>query len=272
MASTDRTPAAKRVPMDSMRKTALVAGVLYVITFLASIPAVFLLGPVLTDPNYITSAGADTQVMLGAALDLVTALAGIGTAIALFSVVRRQHEGLALGFVTTRLVEGAVIVIGVMSILAVVTLRQPGATGVEATSLAITGHALVAVRDWTFIVGPTLMAGLNALMLAPLMYRSGLVPRVIPAAGLVGGPLLIASTIGILLGVNELGTVWAGLATAPIFFWELSLGLWMTFKGFRKDAPLMVAAAAEAASPERPAGVARASVGIATNAGAASAS
>jgi hypothetical protein len=231
-----------------MRKTALVAGVLYVITFLASIPAVFLLGPVLTDPSYITSAGADTQVSLGAMLDLVTALAGIGTAVALFSIVRRQHEGLAIGFVTTRLVEGAVIAIGVMSILAVVTLRQPGATGVEAISLLITGHALVAVRDWTFIVGPTLMAGLNALMLAPLMYRSGLVPRVIPAAGLVGAPLLISAAIGILLGVNQLGTLWTGLATAPIFFWELSLGLWMIFKGFRKDAPLMVEAAADTTS------------------------
>jgi mannose/fructose/N-acetylgalactosamine-specific phosphotransferase system component IIC len=119
--------AARRGPTDPTRRTALVAGILYLVTFLSSIPAVFLLGPVLTDPHYVTGAGADAQVSLGALLDLVNALACIGTAVALYSVVRRQHEGLALGFVTTRMFEAAVIAIGVVSILAVVTLRQTGA-------------------------------------------------------------------------------------------------------------------------------------------------
>ena len=120
--------------MTSARRTALVAGILYLITFASAIPAVFLLDPVLNDPNYIVSAGADTQVTLGAFLDLVNALACIGTAVALFSVVKRQHEGFALGFVTTRMFEAAVIVIGVVCLLAIVTLRQPDATGAEATA------------------------------------------------------------------------------------------------------------------------------------------
>jgi hypothetical protein len=162
--------------MDSTRKTALVAGILYLITFASSIPAYFLLEPVLNDPNYIIGAGADSQVAFGACLDLVNALAAIGTAVALFSVVRRQHEGLALGFVTTRMFEAATIVIGVVSILAVVTLRQDGAASGDAASLVPVGQALVAVHDWTAIIGPG-MAGLNALLLGTLMYRSGLVPR-----------------------------------------------------------------------------------------------
>jgi hypothetical protein len=242
------TTATKRAPMDSMRKTALVAGVLYLITFISSIPAVFLLDPVLSNPNYIVSAGADTQVIGGAFLDLVNAIAAIGTAVALFSVVRRQNEGFALGFVTARMFEAAVIVVGVVSILAVVSLRQAGATGADAASLVTTGRALVAIRDWTFLLGPSLIPGVNALLLGYLMYRSRLVPRLIPALGLVGGPLLISSAVGTMFGVNDAVSVWSGVALLPIFLWELSLGLWMTFKGFQRSAPLMVEAAAQAAS------------------------
>ena len=161
-------------PLDPTRRTALVGGVLYLVTFAASIPAFFLLGPVLTDPSYIVSAGADGQVRLGALLDLVNALACIGTAVALFSVVKREHEGLALGFVTSRMFEAAVITTGVVCILAVVTLRGDGAANGETASLVPVGQALVAVRDWTFVLGPG-MAGLNALLIGTLMYRARLV-------------------------------------------------------------------------------------------------
>src|SRR5262245_28197186 len=154
--------------MTSVRRTALVAGVLYLITFLASIPAVVLLDPILSDPNYIVSAGADTRVTAGALLDLVNALACIGTAVALFPLLRWEHEGLALGFVTTRMFEAAVIVIGVVALLSVVTLRDPGAAGTQAVSLVTTGKALVAIRDWTFLIGPGIVPGLNALLLGKI--------------------------------------------------------------------------------------------------------
>jgi hypothetical protein len=226
------TRTSTRVPMGSLRRTALVGGTFYVLTFLASIPALFLLGPVLNDPAYIVSAGSDTQVTWGAFLDLVTALTGIGTAVALFPVVKRQDEGLALGFVTTRLFEAAVIVIGVVCVLTVVALRQPGATGAHAESLVTTGQALVAARDWTFLLGPNVMAGLNALLLGTLMYKSGLVPRLIPTIGLVGAPLLLGVTFATMFGLTEHGSAWWVLA-APIFVWELSLGLYLMIKGFR---------------------------------------
>jgi hypothetical protein len=229
---TPATAARKRVPVGSMRKTALMGGAFYLITFASSIPAVFLLSPVLNDPNYIVSSGADTQVTWGAFLDLVNALAAIGTAVALFPVVKRQSEALALGFVTTRIFEAAVIVIGVVSLLTIVTLRQSGATGAEAHSLVVAGQSLVAVRDWTFLLGPNVMAGLNALLLGTLMYKSGLVPRVIPALGLFGAPLLLAVTIATIFGLTEHGSAWWVVA-APIFVWELSLGIYLVVKGFK---------------------------------------
>lgn len=244
MTTTVRTTAAPRAPMDSARRTALVAGTFYVITFAASIPPVlFLLGPVLDDPGYIVGPGADASVLLGCFLDLVNALAGIGSAVALFSVLRRQHEGFALGLVTTRIVEAAVIMIGVVSLLSVVTLRQNLAgSGADPAALVTVGQSLVAVRDWTFLLGPGLMASLNAVLLGTLMYRSRLVPRIIPTMGLVGAPLLFGSVTAIFFGAWELTSVWHGIATAPIFVWELSLGIYLIVKGF-KPAPILTATA-----------------------------
>ena len=225
--------------MSATRKAALVGGVFYLITFASSIPSWFFLQPVLSDPNYVLGPGADTQVSIGALLDVVTAFAGIGCAVALYAVIKRASEGLALGYVTTRLMEGAVIMVGVLAELAVVTLRQGGTTGADEASMVAVGRSLIAVHDWSFLFGPGLMPILNALMLATLLYRARLVPRIIPAMGLIGAPLLAASTIGTMFGVNDTQSAFTGLATMPIFFWELSVGLWMTFKGFRPSAPIL---------------------------------
>jgi hypothetical protein len=222
------------------RGHARAAGILYLITFAASIPALLLLGPVLDDPAYILGAGADTRVLVGCLLDVVNAVAAVGTAVALFPIVKRHNESLALGFVTSRMFEAAVIMVGVVSLLAVVTLRQDlgGAAAGESPALTTTGQALVAVRDWTFLLGPSFMATTNAMLLGTLMYRSRLVPRIIPVMGLVGAPLLLTASIATFFGVNEQTSAWTAIATLPIAAWELSVGTWMTVKGF-KPSPLL---------------------------------
>jgi hypothetical protein len=223
------TTAAKRVPMDSLRKTALVGGALYVITFATSIPARLLYGPVRNDPNYILGPGADTQVLFAGLLDVMLALACIGTAVALYPVVKRQNQGVALGFVGSRTLEAAIIVSGVVSLLSVVTLRQAGA-GADGL---VTAQALLAQYDWTFLFGPGFMAGVNALLLGSLLYRSGLVPRILPLVGLIGAPILFASDIAVMFGLWEQFSLPANLAVIPIFLWELSLGVYLVVKGFK---------------------------------------
>lgn len=220
----------------STRANVFVAGAFYVLTFAASIPAVLLLNPVLTDPNYIVGAGSDSAVLVACLLDIVTALAGIGTTVALFPVLRRHNEAIALGFVTSRMVEGLVILIGVVSLLAVVTLRQQLSTSGDAASLVTVGASLVAVRNWAFLLGPVLMAGINALLFGSLLYRSRLVPRIIPLLGLIGAPLILTSTMLTFFGYNQVLSPISSIATAPIFIWELSIGFWMIFKGFRPSA------------------------------------
>ena len=223
-----KTTAAKRVPMNSLRKTALVAGVLYVITFI-SIPTLVLYGPVLSDPDYIVGPGPDTPVIIGGILVVIVALAGIGTAVALYPVVKRQNEGVALGFVGSRTLEAAAIVAGVVSLLSLVTLRQAGA---GAGALA-SGQALVASYNWFFLLGQSLMPVVNALLLGSLLYQSRLVPRILPLVGLIGAPILLASDIAVLFGLWDRISAPSGILAIPIALWEFSLGVYLIVKGFK---------------------------------------
>jgi Domain of unknown function (DUF4386) len=216
------------------RRTALVAGAFYLLTFAASIPALILLGPVLQHTDYIVGAGSGTRVTWGCVLDVGNAFAGIGTAVTLFPVVKRQNEAGALGFVTSRVVEAAVILIGVVCLLAVVTLRKDQAT--DANTLVAIGRALVAVRDWTFLLGPGLMPAMNALLLGTLLFRSRLVPRAIPATGLIGVPLQLTAAALTLFGVVDQVSGPAALLTVPIALWEFALGVYLVVKGFQPEA------------------------------------
>ncbi|WP_157157309.1 DUF4386 domain-containing protein [Diaminobutyricimonas sp. LJ205] len=220
--------------MTATRRLALAAGVFYLLTFAFSIPAYFLYEPVLTDPGYIVSdGGADTRITLGALLEFLTALAGIGTAVAVYPVIKRQSQAASLGFVTTRSFEAAVMMIGVIALMSIVGLRQAGASaGTDDAAMVAVGQALIEIRDQTALFGPGFVPALNALCFGYVL-RSRLVPRLIPALGLIGAPLLMASAIGTMFGLHGDGSVFAAIALAPIFVWELSIGLWMTSKGFR---------------------------------------
>ncbi len=221
-------------PPEDTRRTALIAGVLFLITFVVSIPAALVLyKPVLDHANYIVGAGADTRVAFGAFLEMILIVANIGTAVVLFPILKRQSETLALGYVTARVMESAFIAVGLLSLLAIVTLRQDvGASG--AGSLVIAGRSLVAIHDWTFLLGPGWIVGIgNGLILGYLMFRSGLVPRRMAMLGLIGGPLIILSGTAVLFNVIEPGSTAQVIATIPEFFWELSLGIYLVVKGFR---------------------------------------
>lgn len=228
--------------MTSTRKTALVAGVLYLLTFI-SIPTLALYSAVRTDPNYIAGAGPDTAIILGGVLEVIVALACIGTGVALYPVIKRQNEGIALGFVSARILEAAAIFAGVVALLSIVSLRQAGA-GDDAI---ITGQALLALHTWTTLLGQGFLPAVNALLLGTLLYQSRLVPRILPVIGFVGAPLLIASVAGALFGlwtpVNPIG----GIGALLLAVWEFSLGIWLVTKGFK---PASITAAAPNRRPQ----------------------
>ena len=213
--------------MSSHRKTSLAAGVLYLLTF-ASIPTLALYGSV-KGANYILGAGPDTGAIFGGILEIIVALACIGTAVALYPVVKRQNEGVALGFVGSRVLEAGTIFAGVACLLTVVTLRQAGA----GAGALVAGHALVAMYDRLFLVGQSFIPAVNALLLGSLLYQSRLVPRVLPLLGFIGAPLLVASDITVLFGLFDRSAPPVALAALPIALWEFSLGVWLVAKGFK---------------------------------------
>ncbi|GAB3323545.1 hypothetical protein GCM10027451_47180 [Geodermatophilus aquaeductus] len=237
MTTTAHTPAVTRPAPDPMRRTSLAAGILYLITFV-SVPTLMVFQPVQDGADFVLGAGDDTGVLWGALSEVVVALAGIGTAVVLFRVARRQSETAALGFVTARVLEAALILVGVVSILTLLTLRNDvaGTAGADPASLVTTGHTLVATYNWAFLLSQSLMPVFNALCLGYVMYRSGLVPRILPTLGLIGAPLLLASDVAVFFGAYDRMAPIAALAALPIAAWELSLGVYLTVRGFRPAA------------------------------------
>lgn len=235
----ERTTRPARVSMTPMRKAALIAGVAYLATFVFSIPVKFeFWADVLAKPDFVLGDGNASWVPLGALFEILTGLGGVVSATALYTIAKRYSHRAALGFVTTRILEAAMIFVGVLNILTVYTLRQnvAGSPGADTGALVTTGHALVAMHDWTFLLGPGLMPALNALLIGSVMYRSRLLPRWIPTLGLIGAPLLLTTWTATLFGAWDQISTPSALLTFPIAIWEFSFGIYMTFRGFKPTA------------------------------------
>ena len=231
MKATTQSRTSKRAPIASHRKASLAAGGLYLLTFV-SIPTLFLYGQVKGDPAYITGPGPDTAIVVGGMLEVVVALACIGTGVALYPVVKRQNEGIALGFVAARILEASAIFAGVVALMSIVTLRQAGSGEVA----LVAGQALLAQHVWTTLLGQGLLPAFNALLLGSLMYKSRLLPRVLPLFGFIGAPLLIAGAAGMLFGLWGPVSPLSGFGALFLAVWEFGMGLWLVVKGFKPDA------------------------------------
>jgi uncharacterized protein DUF4386 len=226
--------------MSTDQKRARWFGVLYLITFATSIPALLLFQPVLDDPaGYIAGAGHDNRIFLAAFLELLLIIANIGTAVVPYALFRRYSPRLALGFVTARLVESGFIAVGIVSVLAYMSLRQDPA-GISDGTLVGLGQSLVAVHDATFLLGPGFVVGVgNGLILGYLMYKSGLLPRRMAWFGLIGGPVLFISSVGTLVEWWDAGSTVPSLLVVPEIIWEAFLGIYCAIWGFRKDSPIV---------------------------------
>ena len=231
--------------MSPLRKTALVAGVFYLLTFV-SIPTLFLYGPV-KGANYILGPGPDTSAIIGGILEMIVALAGIGTAVVLFPVLKRQNEGVALGFVGSRVLEAATIFAGVACLLSVVTLRQ---AGVGAAGL-VSAQTLVVLYDRTFLFGQSFMPAICDLLLGILLYQSRLVPRGLALIGIAGAPILLAGYLAVMFGLIGQHAPLAALSALPVALFEFSLGVWLVVKGFNPSPITAGMAASSDVTPAR---------------------
>ncbi len=239
---------------DQLRRTATIVGWLFVITYVTSIASKVALYPPLFEGDYITGPGEDTRVLWGALSEAILIIANIGSATALYTVIKQRHPNLAISYVAARIMESVFIGVGVLAVLTVVTLRQDyaAADDLSAAGLATVGDALTVLQEWTFGLGPSFVVGVgNGCILGYIMYRTGLVPRRLAMFGLVGGPLIILSGSAAMLGVIELDGTWQALSAAPEFVWELGLGIYLIVKGFRTPVADVHASEAGAAVASR---------------------
>lgn len=220
--------------MTDDQRTARIFGVLFIVTFLTSIPAALLFGPVLQDPaGYLAGGGSDTQVYLAAFLEFLLIISNVGTAVVLYPIARRRYQTLAISFVAARIMESVFIASGIMFVLAIVALRH------EAPEAADVAVSLAALKDLSFLFGPGLVVPIgNGLILGYLMYRSGLVPRRMAWFGLIGGPLLLIGQLGVLFDLWEAGSA-VSVLVVPEAIWELFLGFYCALRGFRRDSPML---------------------------------
>jgi hypothetical protein len=228
---------------EGQRRTARIAGVWFAITFVTSIPALILYQPLLKHTNYVLGSGTRPGIALGATLEVFLAISGIATAVVLYPILKRQSQSISLGYVASRTVESTIIVIGLVSVLSVLTLRHDvgGEGAANPASLVLVERALVAIHDWTFLLGPQFCAGFgNGLLLGYLMYKSGLVPRGMAMLGLIGGPLAFLAGILVIFGAFKAGGAPLFLMTIPEIAWEASLTIYLIVKGF-KPSPILAA-------------------------------
>lgn len=222
--------------MNSDRNIAIVIGVLFMIAAVASITGLVLYTPILNDPNYIIDYANHLQISWGAISEIITAFAVIGTSVALYPILKKYNERMALAAVCFRLAEATVIIIGILCLLTIVTLNvQLGKEmKVDSSTYLIVGKLLVAFHNWTFLYGPNVLLGPSTLMTAYVLYKTKLVPRFISVLGLIGGPMIFLCGLLVTLGLFDQISVWGTLLAISVFFYEMSLAIFLVVKGFNE--------------------------------------
>jgi hypothetical protein len=240
--------------MPSPRKTALVVGVLYLITHVTSIVAGVLYGRILNDPAYILASGPDTSILVAAFLEVILVVAIVGTGAVLYPFLKRPDQGVALSYLSLRTFEAVILAAGILPLLVIVTLRQQlaGTAGVDPAALVPLGQSLVSFHNWAHIFGANFIYGTHTVLLAYLLYRSRLVPRFIPVLCLVGGPAVFIIATAKMFGLIPEPSVWALIGAVPAFAWELSLALWLIVKGFNPFAAASSLEVGPAVEPSTP--------------------
>ncbi|MCM3600991.1 DUF4386 domain-containing protein [Robertmurraya korlensis] len=217
------------------KSAAKLVGVLFILAAVSAVAGVILYDPILNGSDYLINGSKhDNQVILGALMELILVVSAVGTATTMFPILRRYNETIALWHVCFRFLEAIVITVGVISVLSLLTLSrefvEAGAPDVAAFQTS--GTVLKAIHEWTFMLGPNFMLGINTMMYSYIFYKTKLVPRFIPIIGMTGAALVFVCALLVMFGVIEQVSVWGGLLALPVAANEMILAVWLIVKGF----------------------------------------
>jgi hypothetical protein len=220
--------------MNSNRKTAIIVGVLFITATVAYSIGVIFLDPILGGPDYLTKASENkNHVILGAFLVLIDSVAVAGIGIAIFPILKKHNEALALGYAGARIAEGVLFIVNVIAILTLLTLSlefvKIGA--LDVSYYQTLGTLILAAGDWAFLLGFGLAFTLSALILNFVLYRSKLIPRWLSGWGFAGAALL---WVYYLLQPFNINLIW--ILFLPIAVQEMVFAVWLIIKGFYPSA------------------------------------
>lgn len=224
--------------MSSNQKAAKIVGVLFLLAALSAVIGLLLYDPILNSSDYLIKGSENAnQVTLGALLELILVVSVIGTATTMFPILRKYNETIALWHVYFRFLEAVIITIGIISVLSLLTLSQNFVTAgvADASSYQASGTLLKAIHDWTFMLGPLFMLGINTIMYSYIFYKLKLVPRPLSILGMSGAVMVFINALLVLFGVVEQLSAW-GIMALPIAAFEMILAVWLLVKGFNESA------------------------------------
>ncbi|MBT2701215.1 DUF4386 domain-containing protein [Bacillus sp. ISL-40] len=231
--------------MNSNKKAAKIVGVLFILAAVTAIIGLKLYDPILKGPDYLIKGSEHAnQVILGAFMELILVVSAIGTATTMFPILRKYNETIALWHICFRFLEAVIITVGVISVLSLLTLsREFVAAGApDSASFYASGIILKAVHDWTFMLGPLFMLGINTMMYSYIFYKSKLVPRFIPILGMTGATLVFICALLVMFGVIQQVSVWGAILALPVAANEMILAVWLIVKGFNESALVSMSA------------------------------
>ncbi|MEM8831707.1 MAG: DUF4386 domain-containing protein [Cyanobacteria bacterium P01_G01_bin.19] len=224
--------------MNENRKTAIIVGILFITATLAISISQVILNPILETPDFLVDIRANgNQFVQGVLLELINALASVGIAIAIFPVLKKSSERIAIGYVSFRTIEASIGVVAATKLLSLLTLSQTdtiAGNSITSDSNNLSAY-LLAAHDWTFLL-LLLVFSLGALLLYPVLYNSQLVPRFISIWGFVGAIILLTANLLILFGYTNINSAIDNFLSLPIGLNEMVLAVWLIAKGFNSSA------------------------------------
>jgi hypothetical protein len=225
--------------MNSNRKAAKIVGVLFILAAVTAVIGLNLYDPILNGPDYLLKGSEHAnQVILGALMELMLVVSAVGTATTMYPLLRKYNETMALWHVCFRFLEAVIITVGVISVLSLLTLsREFVAAGApDPSSFHSSGIILKAIHDWTFMLGPLFMLGINTVMYSYIFYKTKLVPRFISILGMTGATCVFICSLFVMFGVFPQISFWGAVLAVPVAANEMILAVWLIVKGFNENA------------------------------------
>ncbi|WHZ00438.1 DUF4386 domain-containing protein [Neobacillus sp. YX16] len=231
--------------MNSNRKAAKIVGVLFILAAVTAVIGLNLYDPILNGPDYLLKGSEHAnQVIVGAVMELILVVSAVGTATTMFPLLRQYNESIALWHVCFRFLEAIIITVGVISVLSLLTLSQEfvAAGAPDPSSFHSSGITLKAIHDWTFMLGPLFMLGINTVMYSYIFYKTRLVPRFISILGMTGATGVFICSLFVMFGVFPQISFWGAILAVPVAANEMILAVWLIVKGFNENAIISLTA------------------------------